>query len=77
MPESLSKDAETVIIEEGGMSVEDYRETIDKFEQSHLDMETFRTLGAMVSGNPTVVKQVKAVEIRKVRTPTDHLACYW
>lgn len=75
MPESLSKDAEREIIEEGGMSVEDYRRTIDELEQSRLNMDILRNISRLTTSGPTVVKEVKAVEIQKVRASTGHVIC--
>lgn len=76
MPDSLSKDAEREMIEEGGMSVEDYEETIDELEQAELNMGVFRNIAMLANKRPIDVKQAKAIKIQKVRTSTEHLTCH-
>lgn len=76
MSEPLSEDVEGKIINEGGMSKEDYKETIDELEQAQIDMSVLRNVYIMTGKGPTDTKQAKAIKIQEVRTSTEHLTCY-
>lgn len=76
MSEPLNEDVERKIIEEGGMSKEDYEQTIDELEQAQLQMGVFRNIAMLASKQPPDIRQGKAINIQKVRTSTKHLTCY-
>ncbi|KAK7712572.1 hypothetical protein SLS64_004956 [Diaporthe eres] len=65
MPKPLSEDRERKIIEEGGLSQEDYTSTIDELEQARLDMGVFRDIAMMANNKRTTIQQDKAIKIKQ------------
>ena len=66
MPSSLGEEAERKIIDQGGMSVDSYRERIETIEQTNLDRENFRNFSGFFFPGPARTEDAKAIKIKEV-----------